>query len=213
MTVTVSEALHVCLFRWLTQCVCSSCWEWKLWLWQMQQGDSMTATVWETSCSLRITSTCQALQGRARCVDAMMRGAAQTPKQNDESWRFTLLTFVFSKVFLYVSPGLENDFLACRMRMTVSWGNWPRKRQRSRAATASCRKGFTACWLGRHTRRLQKADSCRCQGLMLWVSTVQRYWCVTGKPLNRASATWNALHKLKMNMLFGWEWIMCSEQI
>ncbi|KAI4825129.1 hypothetical protein KUCAC02_020827 [Chaenocephalus aceratus] len=71
----------------------------------------MVAMKLETSCSLRITSTCQALQGRIRSVGTMM-------------------------------IGLECVSLACLMPTTASWALWSSRRQRSRAATASCRREF-----------------------------------------------------------------------
>ncbi len=74
-----SVFVALCSSRWRTRCESSSCWVWKLWLWQTQQGDSMAATMWGTSCSLRITSTCQVLQGRTHCVGTMTTGTAQTP--------------------------------------------------------------------------------------------------------------------------------------
>lgn len=39
----------------------------------------MTATVWETSCLSKTTSTCQVLQGRTHCVATMMKGKASKP--------------------------------------------------------------------------------------------------------------------------------------
>lgn len=43
----------------------------------------MTPTVWETSCSLKITSTCPDLQDRTLCVGTMMRGT-ETLRQGSE---------------------------------------------------------------------------------------------------------------------------------
>lgn len=173
---SVTEAIRVC-HRWHTQCESFSCWAWKLWLWQTQRGGSTAATTSETSCSLRITSTCQVLPGRTRCVGTMMTGTAQKPREDYESKTCAPATPVSRQLLLCpihscnASPGLEFDSLACRMRMIVTWGLWPSKRQKSRAATASCRKGFTACWLDRHMRPLQSAEPCRCWGPTLWVST------------------------------------------
>lgn len=166
---SVSKTCHVC-HRWHTQCGCSSCWEWKLWLWRTQRGGSMAASVLEISCSLRITLTCQDLLGRTHCVGTMMTGTAQELREVCESKAVQLLPC--PTLSCNINPGLEFDSPACRMRTIVTWGLWPSKQQRSRAVTASCRKGFTACCPDQHMRLLLNAKPCRHWGQMLWVSTV-----------------------------------------
>lgn len=160
----VSEAYHVC-HRWHTQCESFPWWAWKLWLWRTQPGASMTATMWETSCLSETTSTCQVLQGRTHCVATTMKGTASKPFKSN-----TVASSLLSYVLMWHSSGLEFDSPACQTRTIVTWGLWPKRQQRSRAVPASCGKGFTACWLDRHMRPLQRAEFCRSLGQTLWVS-------------------------------------------
>ncbi len=184
----MSEAWHVYHSRWRTRCESSSCWAWKLWLWQTQRGDSMAATKLETSCSLRITSTCRALQGRTRCVGTMMTGTAQTPRQGCESETCAPETFMSSRLLLcpihLMSPQVWRAF---PLHVGCVW-SWPEGSGQANSRGAGLRQlpagrgllhaGWTDIW--DHCRVQSPADAgrWRCGLVQLPRAHLKGYWCI-----------------------------------